>query len=114
MVAVRIVFEETRCHKQWEKAPTVVHDHVEDNLADKLFNDPQHGQPISVRNVPNQDTIKRWQQRLGQRLTNLYKADLPLAWRALYTVNSMVPQGDKEIILIEIVDHKEYDRLLGY
>lgn len=46
-------------------------------------------------------------------LPNLYRLELPGAFRALYAV--LFIQGEGHIVRIEWVgDHKQYDRLFGY
>lgn len=55
--------------------------------------------------------MKKWRRRIGP-VTNLYKLDLPKAWRALYTLGSEGP--NRVVLVIEILDHRGYDRVLGY
>jgi hypothetical protein len=52
-----------------------------------------------------------WQARIGA-IPNLYKLDLPQGWRALYFVAS--DEKRRDVFVIEVPSHKEYDRLLGY
>jgi len=69
-----------------------------------LKENPQFGDPISKKLIPNK--IKK----LG--IQNLYRVDLSNYWRMLYTI-----EGDKiEIFLfvLNIVNHKEYNKLFGY
>ena len=75
-----------------------------------LVQDPQHGTFIATGRVPK-EALRRWQARVGA-LANLWKLDLPQGWRALYTVGSDGPL--RVVFVIEVVRHKDYDRLLGY
>ncbi|HLF06938.1 MAG TPA: hypothetical protein VI893_07205 [Thermoplasmata archaeon] len=46
-------------------------------------------------------------------LTNAWRFELPLAYRGVYTVQSSL-ERDVRVIILEVLSHKEYDRLLGY
>jgi len=72
---------------------------------DDLKKDPSCGISIAKRLIP-----KTYIKRYG--IDNLWKYDLPGAWRLLYSVI-----GDRiEIvsIILEWLDHKEYERRFGY
>jgi len=60
---------------------------------------------ISKKLIP-----KEYKQKYG--IDNLWKYNLPNAWRLIYSV------GKQELIIVGIVlewlDHKEYDRKFGY
>ena len=44
---------------------------------------------------------------------NLWRLELPRAWRMLYTIQSR-PNEAVTVSILRILSHKEYDRLLGY
>jgi len=46
--------------------------------------------------------------RAGYGIENLYVEDLPGFWRLLYTIVKI--DGDRIIVVIEIVDHRAYDK----
>ncbi len=50
---------------------------------------------------------------LPSRLTNAWRFELPLAYRGVYTVQSATGLGTV-VLILEILSHKEYERLLGY
>jgi len=50
---------------------------------------------------------------LPSPLTNAWRFELPLAYRGLYTVQS-APGVGTVVLILEILSHKEYDRLFGY
>jgi hypothetical protein len=57
---------------------------------------------------------KRWPKELIERynLTNLWRVELTNYWRMLYTL-----RGDRIEVLcfvVELLDHKRYDKLFGY
>jgi hypothetical protein len=101
--------ESPHAEDQFRGAPSAVQEALR-RQARTLAGDPQHGTFIAVGRVPK-ETLRRWQARVGA-LPNLWKVDLPDGWRALYTIGSDGPL--RVVIVIEVVRHKEYDRLLGY
>lgn len=66
---------------------------------------------FSAINVPKRLIPKKWKE-----YGNLWKYDLPQGWRLFYTVAT--PDQPGEIIVLSIVldwmDHKEYERLFKY
>lgn len=66
-----------------------------------------YGEPIAKSKIP-----ERFQIKYG--ITNLFWVELPHFWRFLYTLT----EGDSEIEIIafvlDIVDHKKYNKLFGY
>lgn len=57
---------------------------------------------------------KLWPKEYCQKydITNLWKYDLPNAWRVIYTIET------NELLILSIIlewlDHKEYERRFGY
>jgi len=72
-----------------------------DRVKDILKENPQFGDPIRKKQIPAELGIK-----------NLFRVELSLYWRLLYTINGT----DIEIILfiLRIDDHKSYDKLFRY
>ena len=76
-----------------------------DRAIQDLKNDPTCGTHIKKRLWP-----KEYKRQYG--ITNLWKYDLPNAWRIIYTLKS-----DEVMILtviLEWFDHKEYAKLFKY
>ncbi|MEK6985032.1 MAG: hypothetical protein AABX89_01445 [Candidatus Thermoplasmatota archaeon] len=73
--------------------------------ADVLRQDPTAGNQVQRSRMP-----KRLQRKYG--LTNLWRIALPEGWRSLYTLEAA--PGNVVVVVLLIVDHKEYDRLFGY
>lgn len=48
-----------------------------------------------------------------QGFINLWKIDLNSRWRLLYSI-ATDDQGRVKVIIIDWMDHKEYDKLFGY
>jgi len=75
-----------------------------EKIKEILKENPQYGDPIPKRLIPD--------ELAKQGIQNLYRVELSNYWRMLYTL-----EGNKiEIFLfiLKIVDHKEYNKLFGY
>jgi len=87
-----------------EKRDSELYRHIK-NAFRNIQEDPVCGIKIPVRLIP-----KSWKQKYF--INNLYKYNLPNAWRLLYSLI-----GDKiEIIAIILgcYNHKDYNRLFNY
>jgi len=66
-----------------------------------------YGEPIAKKLIPKEYKIK-------YGITNLFRVKLPKFWRMLYTLTN----GNSEIeiiaFILDVIDHKEYDKKLGY
>lgn len=96
--------------KQFDKAPPHIQQGLR-KLAPELAKDPQLGAFIPLTDVYNKATRRKWEARVG-RVRNLHKVELPDGWRALYTVGSR--GAERVVMILEVVDHKKYERLMGY
>ena len=76
-----------------------------DREKENLKRDPQSGIHIPRANIPKQAV-----QRYGT--DKLWKINLAGYWRMIYTITG----NDVEIItfVLEIIDHKDYDKVFGY
>ena len=72
---------------------------------EKLRYNYRYGQHISKDKIPDEYTEK-------YGVENLWKINLSSFWRLIYTIRG----SDTEVtsILIEVLDHKKYDRKFGY
>lgn len=73
-------------------------------IIDILKENPQFGDPIAKRLIP-----QKFQQ---EEIQNLYRAELSNYWRLLYTLEGT--RVEIFAVVLSIVDHKEYDKLFGY
>jgi hypothetical protein len=78
------------------------------NKAEIIRTDMHYGDPVSKKLIP--DTYR---QKYGIR--NLFRVELPYFWRLLYTLKDD-PESNGSIvaIIIDIVDHDEYNKVFGY
>lgn len=96
--------------RQFEKAPTTIQAEVR-RSAKVLAQNPFAGEYVPLKDVFNRATVKAWTARIGKP-ANLYKISLRDGWRLLYSVGSRGPE--RVILVLEVVDHKRYERLMGY
>ena len=68
---------------------------------------PHYGEPISKDKIP--DVYKR---RYG--VTNLFWVELSSFWRMLYTLTNDETEIEIIAFILEIFDHKKYNKLFGY
>lgn len=66
-----------------------------------LLADCPHGEVVRKELIP-----KVLRERYG--VENLFVEDLPSFWRVLYTI--VRDRGQRFIVIVEIVDHRQYDR----
>ncbi len=66
-----------------------------------------YGEPIAKKKIPH-----KYIEKYG--INNLFWVELPHFWRMLYSLT----EGEAEIeiiaFILDIVDHKKYNRLFGY
>ncbi|WP_321430951.1 hypothetical protein [uncultured Methanolobus sp.] len=78
------------------------------NKAEIIKKDVHYGVPVNKKLIPAL-------YRSNYDIKNLFRVELPYFWRMLYTLKN--DPGDSNSILaviLDIVDHNEYDRLFGY
>ena len=77
---------------------------------DRAFNDIQKNTFCCIQ-IPKKLIPNEYTKRFGQ-INNLWKYDLPNGWRLFYTIKK-----DKVVVLsiiLEWLDHKEYERRFRY
>lgn len=68
---------------------------------------PHYGQAIAKNLIPIE--YKR-----DYDLKNLFRVELPYFWRMLYTLMPSDNGVEIVIVVLDIIDHKRYDKLFGY
>ena len=66
-----------------------------------------YGNAIAKRLIPTK-------YRMKYGITNLYRVELPMFWRMLYTITEEGNSVEIIAFVLDVVDHKEYNRLFGY
>jgi len=73
---------------------------------DRIAQDPTVGDSIRKSLIP-----KVLVRQYG--VDNLWRLELPEAWRVLYSIAAK-PGQEPQVFILRILTHKEYDRLFGY
>ncbi len=68
---------------------------------------PHYGEPISKKLIP-----KKYVDKYG--ITNLFWIKLPNFWRMIYTLTGGETVVEIIAFVIDIYNHKEYDKVFGY
>ena len=72
-----------------------------------IKSNPHFGDPVAKKLIP-----EIYKAKYG--VTNLFQVELPAYWRMLYTLTD----GESEIEIIafvlDVINHKEYDKKFGY
>lgn len=68
---------------------------------------PHYGNPIAKNLIP-----KEYTKKYG--ITNLFRVELPGFWRMLYTLTNNESELEIIAFVLNIMDHKEYNKKFGY
>jgi hypothetical protein len=68
---------------------------------------PHYGSPISKDKIPKEYIVK-------YGITNLFHVELSNFWRMLYTLTNDETEIEIIAFVLDIMDHKEYDRKFEY
>jgi len=66
-----------------------------------------YGNPIAKKLIP-----KEYQVKYG--ITNLFRVELPHFWRMLYSLTDGEAEIEIIAFVLDVIDHKEYDKKFGY
>lgn len=65
------------------------------------------GQPIAKKLIPDEYKTK-------YNTKNLFRVELPKYWRMLYTLTGSGSNIEIVVLVIDVMDHKTYDKKFGY
>lgn len=68
---------------------------------------PHYGDPIGKDKIPEE-----YRQRYS--VTNLFRVELPVFWRMLYTLTDGETEIEIIAFVLDIIDHGGYDKKFGY
>ena len=68
---------------------------------------PHYGNPIAKNLIPREYVLK-------YGVTNLFRVELSGFWRMLYTLTNDETEVVIVAFVLDIIDHKEYDKKFGY
>lgn len=100
-----IVFGDDKIEKDFDKVDEELRQQLE-----RAFRNLENNAFCGIQ-IPKKLIPKEYIKKFGQ-LTNLWKYNLPDAWRLIYTI-----KNDKVNVLsviLEWMDHKTYERRFGY
>ena len=66
-----------------------------------------YGDPISKNLIP-----KQYIEKYG--ISNLFRVELPNFWRMLYTLTNSESEIEIIAFVLDIIDHKKYNKKFGY
>ena len=66
-----------------------------------------YGNPIQKDRIPNEYIIK-------YNIKNLFRVELPNYWRMLYTLTNNDSEVHIIAFVLDIINHKEYNKKFGY
>ncbi|MBD3314020.1 hypothetical protein GF345_06260 [Candidatus Woesearchaeota archaeon] len=69
--------------------------------------DMHYGNPIAKNLIPDE-----YRSKYG--ISNLFRVELPMFWRMLYTLTAGETKIEIVAFILEIMDHKDYNKRLGY
>lgn len=72
-----------------------------------IKNNPHYGNPIAKKLIP-----KEYKLKYG--INNLFRVELPSYWRVLYTLTNKNSKEEIIIFIIDIIDHKIYNKKFKY
>ena len=75
--------------------------------SDLIKENPHYGNPIKKSLIPKEYVDK-------YEVTNLFRVELPNFWRMLYTLTEGETTIEIISFVIDIIDHKEYNKKFGY
>ncbi|MBU4069983.1 MAG: hypothetical protein KJ646_03290 [Nanoarchaeota archaeon] len=74
---------------------------------DLIKANPHYGNPVAKKLIPNEYKEK-------YNTVNLFRIELPNFWRMLYTLTEGETQIEIIAFVLDIIDHKTYNKKFGY
>lgn len=105
----QIVFGDEKLEKEFKGLKSLKEKALYEQL-NKAFKNLEDNAFCGIQ-VPKRLIPKEYVTRFGP-LTNLWKYNLPDAWRLIYTVKNN--RVNILSVILEWLDHKEYERRFGY
>ncbi len=72
-----------------------------------IKSNPHYGDHISRKLFPEE-----YKKKYG--ITNLFRVELPAFWRMLYTLTDAENQVEIIAFVLDVIDHKDYNKKFGY
>jgi hypothetical protein len=68
---------------------------------------PHYGDPVAKDRIPKEYVIK-------YGISNLFRVELSNFWRMLYTLTNDETEIEIIAFILDIINHKQYDKKFGY
>ncbi|MDP3639735.1 MAG: hypothetical protein Q8R53_00845 [Nanoarchaeota archaeon] len=68
---------------------------------------PHYGDPLAKNLIPEEYLLK-------YGATNLFRVELPVFWRMLYSLTDGESEVEIVAFILDVIDHKTYDKKFGY
>jgi len=104
-----IFFGDERLKKQFEELKELKEKYVYEQII-KAFENLEEDAFCGIQ-IPKRLIPKEYEKRFGP-ISNLWKYNLPDAWRLIYTVKNN--KVNVLSVILEWLDHKEYERRFHY
>ena len=72
-----------------------------------IKSNPHYGNAVAKKLFP-----ENYKKKYG--ITNLFRVELPAFWRMLYTLTDGESEVEIIAFVLDLIDHKEYDKKFGY
>lgn len=92
--------------KKDSKEERMILDRFHDKVS-LIKQDIHHGNPINKRLIP-----AMYKKKYG--IKNLFRVELPQFWRFVYTLTDGENKEEIIIFILDIFDHKTYNRIFSY
>ena len=77
------------------------------NKIELIKSNPHYGNPVSKKLIPKEYILK-------YKITNLFRVELPNYWRMLYTLTEGNTKIEIVSFILDIINHKTYNKKFGY
>jgi hypothetical protein len=102
----REVFEYLNSEAETSKQERMIFNAIKQK-SELIKANPHFGDPIKKKLIP-----KEYIKKYG--VTNLFRVELPNFWRMLYTLTEGETKIEIVAFVLDIMDHKDYNKKLGY
>ncbi|MDP7116411.1 MAG: hypothetical protein QF632_02735 [Candidatus Woesearchaeota archaeon] len=102
----REVYQYLNTHASTSKHEAMIFKAVNQKV-ELIKDNPHYGNPIKKKLIPQEYKEK-------YNAGNLFRVELPGFWRMLYTLTDDETEVEIIAFVLDIIDHKDYDKKFGY
>ena len=102
-----------------EKVYSYLNEHAPDSKKERMIPDAVKNKAELIKtNIHYGDSISKKliprEYKSGYDITNLFRVELPDFWRMLYTLTPGENRNEIVAFVLDIIDHKTYNKKFGY